>query len=142
MWSGDSVTIERQAAIAHSPYQLHLTHSFRYHAYYQRGNALRCLSTIHMPSTLSLGKRNHHRRAPQRHYRRVHRNSTDLYLYIRTRELFYVQISKLTAQGDQQHERRQYIKPVVPVQTEKLRLFRTVCWVSVRENQGITGSTA
>ena len=31
--------------------------------------------------------------------------------------------------------------PVVPVQIEKLRIFRTVFWVSLRENYEITGST-
>ena len=32
--------------------------------------------------------------------------------------------------------------PVVPVQIEKLRIFRTTFWVSLRENYGITRSTA
>ena len=31
--------------------------------------------------------------------------------------------------------------PVVPVQIEKLRIFRTAFWVSLRENYEITGST-
>ena len=31
--------------------------------------------------------------------------------------------------------------PVVPVQIEKLRIFRTIFWVSLRENYQITGST-